>query len=160
MRQLGVMAAVALLAGSAAGQSGSFGSLGPPGSTNNLPAAMPGQVVGTGVTLNPAGTQIARAVPARDDIKKLDNPLMRPYDPSKPFDVFKGTNLDPTSVVAPVPGFPMTGQDPNLLQRLYTKIGTVTGFITPSTPVPRPTYTPGLSRRNKERAMERTWRRD
>ena len=82
------------------------------------------------------------------------------YDPSKPLDAFKGTNLDPKSVVAPVAGFPTTGQDPNLLQRLYTKIGTVTGFITPSTPTPRPTYTPGLSRRNKERTMERTWRRD
>jgi hypothetical protein len=159
MRQLGVAAAVALLAGSAAGQAGSFGSLGPPGSTNNLPAAMPGQVVGTGISLNPAGATIPRAVPSRDDIKKLENPLTRPYDPSKPYDVFKGTNLDPTSVVAPVAGFPTTGQDPNLLQRLYTKIGTVTGFLTPSPP-PRPTYTPGLSRRNKERMMERTWRRD
>src|SRR5581483_8862812 len=159
MRQLGVAAAVALLAGSAAGQSGSFGSLGPPGSTNNLPAAMPGQVVGTGVNLNPAGALTPRAVPARPDLKKLDNPLMRPYDPSKPYDVFKGTNIDPTSVVAPVAGFPTTGQDPNLLQRLYTKLGPVTGFLKPS-PAPRPTYTPGISRRNKERAMERTWRRD
>jgi hypothetical protein len=160
MRQLGVAAAVALLAGVAAGQSGSFGSLGPPGSTNSLPAAMPGQVVGTGINLNPAGAQIPRAVASRAEIQKLENPLMRPYDPSKPYDVFKGTNLDPKSVVAPVNGFPMTGQDPNLLQRLYTKIGTVTGFIKPSTPTPRPTYTPGLSRRNKERMMERTWRRD
>jgi hypothetical protein len=159
MRQLAAAAAVALLAGSAAGQSGSFGSLGPPGSTNNLPAAMPGQVIGSGINLNPAGTQIPRAVASRDDLKKLENPLMRAYDPSKPYDVFKGTSIDPKSVVAPIAGFPMTGQDPNLLQRLYTKLGTVTGFIKPS-PAPRPTYVPGLSRRNKERMMERTWRRD
>jgi hypothetical protein len=157
MRQLGVAAAVALLAGTAAGQSGS---LGPPGSTNNLPVAMPGQVVGSAINLNPAGTPINPAVPSRADIKKLENPLMRAYDPSKPYDVFKGTNINPTSVIAPVAGFPTTGQDPNLLQRLYTKLGTVTGFLTPSPPPLRSTYTPGLSRRNKERAMERTWRRD
>ena len=159
MRQLGLAAcAVALCAGPTAGQ---FGSLGKPGDTNNLPAAMPGQVVGTGITLNPVGTPISRAVPSRDDLKKLENPLMRPYDPSKPLDVFKGTNIDPKTVVAPVAGFPGTGTDPSLLDKLSAKLGSVTNFFKPSPPVPtRSTYFPSLSRRNRERAMERMWRRD
>ena len=155
MRQPGLaVACAALCAGPAAGQ------LGKPGDTNTLPAAMPGQVVGTGINLNPVGTPISKAVPSRADIKKLENPLLRAYDPSKPYDVFKGTNLDPKSVIAPVAGFPGTGTDPTLLDKLSAKLGSVTSFFKPPAVPPRPTYTPGLSRRNRERAMERTWRRD
>ena len=157
MRRTGMAVAVALLAGAVAvGQSGS---LGPPGSTNNLTPAMPGTVVGNSINLKSAGAPVPTAVPSRADIKKLESPFMRAYDPSKPYDVFKGTNIDPTSVVAPVPGFARTG-DPNLLERLYTKLGTATGFIKPMTPPRVTTYTPGLSRRNKERTMQRTWRKD
>lgn len=154
MRRTGVAVAVALLTGGVAA-----GQLGPPGSTNNLTPAMPGQVVGNAINLKAAGAPVSQAVPSRADIKKLESPTMRAYDPSKPYDVFRGTNIDPTSVVAPVPNVPGSGE-PNMLQRLYTKLGTVTGFITPSAPPTRTTYTPGISRRNKERAMQRTWRKD
>lgn len=148
MRHLGVAAAVALLAGSAAGQSAA-------------PAAMPGQVVGSGINLKPVGNPVGQRLPSRDELKQLENPLMRAYDPSKPLDAFKGTGIDPKTVVAPVAGFPMTGDDPNLLERLYTKIGTVTGFLKTSPVVPqRPTFTPGIGRRNRERAEQRMWRRD
>lgn len=159
MRHWMAVGAVCALLGQPDRGAAQYGSLGPPGSTNNLPAAMPGQVVGTTLNLKPAGTAINRAVPARADIKKLENPLMRPYDPSKPYDVFKGTNIDPHSVVAPVAGFPGTGQDTSLFERLANKLGAVTNFFHPSAPQ-RPTYTPGLSRRNKQRMMDRTWRRD
>ena len=42
---------------------------------------------------------------------------------------------------------------------LNQKLASATNFFTPSPP-PRPTYTPGISRRNRERAQERMWRRD
>ena len=45
----------------------------------------------------------------------VGNPLVRPYDPSRPYDVFKGTDIDPRTVVAPVQNLPGT-QNPNLLQ--------------------------------------------
>jgi hypothetical protein len=152
MRQLGAAVAAAcavgLFVGEAAGQSGG----------NGMPAAMPGQVVGTPLQLNTVGTPVQRAAPPAGD--QLGNPLMRPYDPTKPLDVFKGTAIDPKTVIAPVMGYPGTGgQDPNLLERLYQKLATVTGFYKPSDPQ-RPTYTPGISRRNRERAMQRLWRRD
>jgi hypothetical protein len=156
MRLLGGTAAVAcalgLLAGTAGGQA--------PGANNNLPpAAMPGQVIGTPLNLNPVGTPVNKAVPSRADLKKLESPLSRPYDPGNPLGVFKGTNLDPKMVVAPVAAMHDL-QSPNLLDKLYQKINTsVASFFSPS-PAPRPTYTPGISRRNRERAENRMWRRD
>ena len=133
--------------------------LGSPGATNDLPAAMPGQVVGTTLPLQPAGTPISRAVPSRADLKKLETPQMRLYDPTKPYDALKQANLLPSDVAAPIAAFPNTAQDQTLFDRLGQKLSSVTHFFTPGAP-PRPTYTPGLSRRNKERAMERMWRRD
>jgi hypothetical protein len=88
----------------------------------------------------------------------VGNALSRPYDPARPLDVFKGTGLDPKSLVAPVA--PMGGGgEPNLLDRLYQRLGSATGFLKPSTP-PRTTYTPGIARRNRERAAARMWRKD
>jgi hypothetical protein len=87
----------------------------------------------------------------------VGNALTRPYDPTRPLDALKGTGLDPSSVVAPV--VPMGMKEPNLLDRLYEKLGTVTGFRKPDTP-PRTNFVPGISRRNRERAEQRMWRRD
>lgn len=158
MRRLGVTAGAAclfgILAGTAGGQPTTAGK-------DQPPAAMPGQAVGTPLNLNPVGTPVNRAVPSRNDLKKVGSPLSRPYDPTKPLDVFKGTNLDPKAVVAPIAGYPGTAAgDPNLLDRLYQKLNaSVTSFFRPSQP-DRPTYTPGISRRNRERAESRLWRRD
>jgi hypothetical protein len=120
-----------------------------------------GQVVGSSVGLNPSGTAVPRAVPQAGN--PVGNPLGRPYDPTRPLDVFKGTNLDPKSVVAPVSGFPsVPTQQPDLLDKLYAKIGSITHFFSPTPPAqqPAPTVTPGIFRRNRERAAERMWRRD
>lgn len=120
------------------------------------PSGMPGQVVGTTYNLNPAGTAIPKAAPPAGS--PIGNPLVRPYNPARPYDVFKGTGLDAASVAAPVQNLPGT-QNPNLLDRVYTRLAAATGFIKPSAP-PRPTYTPGISRRNKDRMQARTWRKD
>ena len=131
---------------------------------NPLSGIMPGQVVGntavgSTVTLNPVGNSIPRATsPAGNPI---GNPLMRPYDPAKPLDVFKGTNIDPKSVIAPVSGFSNVGTaQPDLLDKLYDKLGSITRFFRPTYTKPPPSYTPGIYRRDRERAAKRMWRPD
>lgn len=116
-----------------------------------------GQVVSNGFTLNPAGTRVPAAAPPAGT--NVGNAMMRPYDPMRPLDAFKGTNLSPKNVVAPVTGLPGT-QQPDLLDRLYGKLSSVTGFFRPSSPQSMtPNVTPGIFRRNRERhKME--WRRD
>jgi hypothetical protein len=83
--------------------------------------------------------------------------MMRRQDPSRPLDVFRGSGLDPNQVVAPVPG----AGDQSLLGRLSERLR---GIISPRFTEPnepgRSTYFPSLSRRNRERAEERMWRRD
>lgn len=121
---------------------------------------MPGQTVGTGYTLNRVGNQVSKAAPPAADM--ISNPLMRPYDPTKPLDAFKGTGIDPKTVMAPIgsggyPGVPTN--NPNLLERVWTKVYSATDFFRP-TPVTRPSYTPGIARRNRERAEARMWMRD
>ena len=118
-------------------------------------ALMPGQGVGTGFSLPGVGTRQPQAAPNVG--APIGNALTRPYDPSKPYDVFKGTGLDRNAVVAPVQA--MGADNPNLLDRFYVKLGTVFGFKKPDLP-PQPNYTPGIARRNRERAEQRMWRRD
>lgn len=116
-----------------------------------------GQVVSNAFTLNPAGTRIPAAAPPVGS--NVGSPTMRPYDPFRPLDAFKGTNLNPKNVVAPVTGLPGT-QQPDLLDRLYGKLSAATNFLKPSSEKPpQPNVTPGIFRRNRERhKME--WRRD
>lgn len=118
-------------------------------------ALMPGQGVGTGFSLPGVGTRQPQAVPSAG--APVGGLSSRPYDPSRPYDVFKGTGLDAKSVVAPVQA--MGSDQPNILDRLYQKMGSVFGFTKPSTPA-KPNYTPGIARRNRERAEMRMWRRD
>ena len=122
-------------------------------------ASMPGQVVSTGFNLKQAGTRVPAAAPQAGN--GIGSPLAsRPYDPSRPLDAFKGTGIDPRSVIAPVSGFPGT-QQPDLLDRLYAKLGSVTGFLRPTVPTAAtPTVTPGIFRRNRERHSQQNWRRD
>lgn len=126
--------------------------------TASAAGSMPGQTVGSSYNLNPGGSTIPRAAPQAGT--PIGNPLTRPYDPSRPMDMFKGSGIDPKTVVTPLSAFPgLPTQNPSILDRLNSKLGSVVTYFRPSEP-PRPTYTPGISRRNRERAMERNWRRD
>ena len=117
-----------------------------------------GQVVSNSFNLNPAGARVPSAAPQAGN--SIGSPLMRPYDPTRPLDAFKGSNIDPKTVIAPVSGLPGTGQ-PDLLDRLYSRLGSVTSFIKPTPPsTPKPNVTPGIFRRNRERNMPQNWRRD
>ena len=118
---------------------------------------MPGQVVGTTLNANPVGTRFPEAAPKVGQPVNLppDTPLMRRYDPNKPLDVFKGTTLSPSQLVAPAPGI----GDQSALARFYDKLKASVGLSTRSV-APPPNVTPGIFRRNRERARERMWRWD
>jgi hypothetical protein len=121
---------------------------------------MPGQVVGTGYSLSPVGSQLPKAAPSVGTPigSPFGSAAMRPYDPSRPYDVFKGTNIDPRNVAAPVVGF----GDQSAISKFYDKLKAVVG-IAPSGPPSMaavPGYTPGIGRRNRERAEKRLWRPD
>ena len=123
------------------------------GDASGVSQSMPGLPVGSVVKLRPAATEIPKAVP------RAGNPIGtegRVYDPSRPLDVFKGTGIDPGNVIAPVSGYPGT-QNPNLLQQLYTKIGSIVGLTQTTTTGPVPNVTPGIFRRNRQRARDRMW---
>jgi hypothetical protein len=120
---------------------------------------MPGQVVGTGFTVPGVGTSPPRAAPPAGQRVGTTpgGPMSRPYDPSRPLDQFKGTNLDPQLVAAPVQGF----GDQSAFDKLYAKMRAMIGLPPTVGPtVTRPNYTPGIARRNRERAEQRMWRRD
>jgi hypothetical protein len=115
-----------------------------------------GQVVSSGVNLSPGGTRLPAAAPQAGT--NIGSPLTRPYDPTNPLGVFKGTGINPKDVIAPVAGLPGT-QQPDLLERVSAKLGSVTSFFHPAPPQAK-TITPGIFRRNRERAHQMNWRRD
>ena len=132
-------------------------SAGAQNSSNPGGFSMPGQVVGSyRGQVNPVGNKApAAAPPAGQSITA--SATQRPYDPNRPYDMFKGTNIDPNSVVAPLvapDGKQVT--PPDALDRLSAKIKAF--FVQTPTP-PRPPYAPGISRRTKEH-IQHTWRRD
>ena len=119
---------------------------------------MPGQVVGqyrgqvqpVGQKLPAVAPQVGQPVTA--------NAMQRPFDPNRPFDAFKGTNIDPKSVVAPLVG--PNGQQvtpPDALDQLSAKIK---AFFVRTPPPERPPFAPGILRRNRERHQQMMWRRD
>ena len=118
---------------------------------------MPGQTVGVyRGQVNPVGTKAPAAAPQAGE--SIGGPgQSRPYDPTHPYDAFKGTNIDPANVLVPLvgpDGKPIT--PPDGLDRMSAQIRE---FFTRTPPPPRPPYTPGITRRTKERA-EHLWRRD
>lgn len=119
---------------------------------------MPGQIVGSySGNVNTVGQRLPQAAsPIGQSVSA--NQLMRPYDPSRPYDVFKGTNIDPKQVLAPLvgpDGRPV--EPPDALDKLSEKLKSMLGLARPA--LPRPPYVPGISRRNRER-HQHMWRRD
>lgn len=161
MRHLLALGAACALSATAAAQSGTVTG----GTTTTRVGggavpSMPGQAVGTGFSL--PGAAGSTPQPVGQKLPQVGNALSRPYDPSRPLDVFKGTGIDPKSVVAPISAFPpVPGPQPDLVDRLYAKLTSFVSFAKPTAPLAQPpNVTPGIFRRNRERLDERMWRRD
>jgi hypothetical protein len=161
MRHLLVLAALGAAAGTASAQSGTVtGGVSTTRAGSGVPASMPGQVVGSGFNLAGSAPQpVGKMLPPAAD------PLMRPYDPSRPLEMFKGTGISPNQVIAPISAFPpLPGQEKNLIDRLYDRLDSalnVNFFSRAPEPVAPPmNVTPGIFRRNRERLADRMWRRD
>jgi hypothetical protein len=123
----------------------------------NQQAIPGGQIVGSSYQLNGSGSMMPRSLPPVG--MPIGSALANPNS-GTPINPYKQPGFDPKLIVAPATGFPGSPyQEPDLLDKLYDKLGSITAFFKPSPP-PRPTYTPGISRRNQERAKERMWRRD
>jgi hypothetical protein len=123
-------------------------------------APLPGEIVSNPVLLSNAGMRLPAAAPPAG--QRIGSPLTRPYDTTDPLSVFKGTNIDTSALVAPV-GTPGNGMNqPGLIGSINAKLDAVTHFFRPSTPaLTTRTITPGIFRRNRERAKERMlWQRD
>lgn len=118
--------------------------------------AMPGQAVGSGFKFNAVGNPFPQAGTKVGQPINLpaEGPLMRRADPNNPFDGFRGTNLDPKSVIAPVPG------SGNAFDRFYDQMKSAVGLSVQPPPARPNNVTPGIFRRNRERAKEMMWRRD
>lgn len=120
---------------------------------------MPGQVVGSySGTVGSVGQKLPLAAPAAG-LPVTSNAMMRPFDPARPYDVFKGTNIDPKQVLAPLvgpDGRPV--EPPDTLDKLSAKLKAL--FTFNQAAPPRPPYAPGISRRNRERHQKMLWRRD
>lgn len=152
MRQMVTAAACALAVSGATAQAQiATPTAGPP------PAAMPGKVVSNSYPLYQVGTRLPRAAPPVGN--PIGSPFLKP-DLGATINPFKDTGIDPKQLAAPAMGYPGSPyQEPDLLDKLNEKLKSVTAFFKPS-PAMTSVYTPGISRRNKERAMERNFRRD
>lgn len=118
-------------------------------------AAMPGQAVGSGFRFNSVGSPFPQAGTRLGQPTNIpaDSPLMRRADPNNPFDGFKGTNLDPGNVIAPLPGG-------NAFENFLDKMKAAVGLSVKPPPARPNNVTPGIFRRNRERAHQMMWRRD
>ena len=122
--------------------------------------AMPGQAVSSyrGGPVSQVGQRAPAAAPQVGQSVGGNGVRQQPYDPSRPYDQFKGTNIDPNSLVAPLIGADgkPVGQ-PDSLDILSERIKAIFGVLKPNPP--RPMFAPGVSRRSNERAKMQ-WRRD
>lgn len=127
--------------------------------SGNSAAAMPGQAVSTfrGGSVSQVGNRAPSAAPQLGQTVTGPNGS-RPLDPNRPYDVFKGTNIDPNTLAAPLVGADgkPVGQ-PDALDMLSERVKAIFGVLKPNPP--RPTFTPGVTRRTSERA-KMLWRRD
>jgi hypothetical protein len=134
------------LAGPAVAQQPSSYTVAPSG------AAMPGTPVGTAM-IAPAGIPIPKAVPAAGARVGTGPTGIPPVlDPRSP----QGQAIDLKNVVAPYPGMPKPA--PSFWDQLQARWDALLGPSSP--PVQSPGWTPGISRRNRERAREQMRMRD
>jgi hypothetical protein len=116
------------------------------------PTSMPGTAVGKPI-VQPVGNRIPRAVsPAGQPVGSTPgNKLPPTLDPQLPKPA--GQQIDLKNVIAPYPGMPTPEKTfwEKLEERWFSMF-----YPSPPTTPPNPTgWTPGIGRRNRERAAER-----
>jgi len=122
---------------------------------------MPGQVVSntTGDRVKLIGhelPQVGKHVGKPVNVPTT-NPLLRPYNPNNPYEALEGTNLNVKSVVAPVNGY-MSEAPASKFDQVVSSLKSFVGISTK--PMVKNIYTPGIYRRDRQRAEERMWMRD
>jgi hypothetical protein len=120
---------------------------------------MPGAVVSnsSGDNIQPVGSELPRvANPVGKGVSQSMTNL-RPYNPERPYDQFQGTNLNVKSVVTPANGA-MTNVQPTMFSQVVNTIKTIAGLNVK--PTITPIFTPGIYRRDRERAHERMFVHD
>lgn len=117
---------------------------------------MPGLDVGKPLLMN-VGTVFPKAVPAAGErVGKAPGQIGQ----VSPLASLPGAGLDINSVVGPLPPGTFAPAEKTLWNRFVDEFGTTLGLVRPE---PRsPVWTPGISRRNREREQEKMahWRRD
>lgn len=120
------------------------------------PFLTPGTAVGQPL-LKPVGTQLPKAAPA------AGTPVGQTPGGAMPTDItstLPGQKFDMANVVGPLPESTMLPTEPTLWDKFVAKFGATLGFVPPQPKAPD--WTPGIARRNRERARERhqMWQRD
>jgi hypothetical protein len=108
---------------------------------------MPGTPVGS-PSVQPVGQPVGTRLPTVGQ-KVGTPPTGYPKDATSPFAGENWPKIDPKQVVAPYPT--PQGQADSFWDKLYKRWLT----IFPEDKAPKPTYTPGIARRNRERAEKR-----
>jgi hypothetical protein len=118
---------------------------------------MPGDVVGSYKgQLFPVGERFPSVAPQVGQ-SIGGNSNSRQYDPSRPYDILKGTNLDSKNLIAPLlgaDGKPVA--PPDQLDLISERIK---AFFARNPTPPRPPFAPGILRRSHAR-IKQAWRWD
>lgn len=117
---------------------------------------MPGINVGRPLLIN-VGTVFPKAVPAAGGQVGTTPGKVPGYSPQS---LLPGAGLDRNAVVGPLPRGTLGPNEPSLWGNFVDRFGGALGLVRPE---PRsPVWTPGISRRNREREKEKLahWQRD
>jgi hypothetical protein len=128
----------------------------PTPASNSPVFSMPGTTVGQ--LVKPVGTQVQKAVPQAGATIGSTPTNTAPTDLTGSL---PGQTIDLSNVVGPLPDSFKLPTEPTAWQKFVEKYGASLGFTKPEPKAPN--WTPGISRRNRERAQERAtgqWRRD
>jgi hypothetical protein len=123
----------------------------------NSPFGRPGQVVGQSSTLMPAGQTFAPAGQPVGQPIGYNGPNGQPINTARP----EGQMIDLSNLAAPLtaplpPGL-VPAREKSALEKVYDSWARLIGLSKPD-PAKVANYTPGLSRRNRERNKFTWWR--
>lgn len=122
------------------------------------PFGSPGSVVGRSSSVSPAGQKLPNAAPPAGTPIGFTGPGGMPVQSARP----PGKVIDLSNLAAPLtaplaPDLAGPQQDKTMLQKVYDQWANLIGLSKPPAATV-PNYTPGISRRNRERNKFTWWR--